>query len=172
MFFDGTSYWLADGFHRVAAALKSGFREIEVELKLGAVRDAMLYAVGSNATHGLKRTPADKRHAIELMLADSEWGKWSDRAIAKASNTSHPLVAKVRACLTGNISSERTYTTKHGTTATMNVSRIGSSRPDPEQTGDNSPDSSVEEIQNRKSKIQNLTCLKYHVHRPHRSHRH
>lgn len=132
-FFDGTSYWLADGFHRVAAAQRVGFREIGVELKAGNARDAMLYAVGANATHGLKRSPADKRRAISLLLADSEWSQWSDRSIAKASNTSHSFVAKVRASVTGFKSSERKYQTKHGTTAVMDVSRIGFSPPDREQ---------------------------------------
>jgi Holliday junction resolvasome RuvABC endonuclease subunit len=133
VFFDGDSYWLSDGFYRLAAAIRSGFKEIEVELKLGSQRDALFYAVGANTTHGLKRSPRDKRYAIELLLQDDEWGKWSDRAIAKATNTSHPLVAKIRARVTGNISSERVYLTKHGTPATMNVSRIGSSGSDREK---------------------------------------
>jgi hypothetical protein len=29
-FFDGATYWLADGFHRVAAAKKAGLEEVEV----------------------------------------------------------------------------------------------------------------------------------------------
>lgn len=130
-FFDGTCYWLADGFHRVAAARRVGFKDIEVELKAGSARDAMLYAVGANATHGLKRSPADKRRSISLLLQDPEWSQWSDRSIAKASNTSHSFVAKVRASLTGFKSSERKYQTKHGTTAVMDVSNIGTKPPSP-----------------------------------------
>jgi Holliday junction resolvasome RuvABC endonuclease subunit len=128
VFYDGNDYWLADGFHRLQAAIEAGFGELEVDLKLGSRRDAMLHAVGSNASHGLKRTPADKRRAIELLLKDEIWGQWSDRAIAKHTGTSHPLVAKVRSQVTGNISSERTYITKHGTEAKMDTSRIGASR--------------------------------------------
>jgi hypothetical protein len=41
----------------------------------------------------------------------------------------HPLVAALRKDLTGISSSERTYTTKHGTRATMNTSAIGKSAP-------------------------------------------
>jgi hypothetical protein len=33
-------------------------------------RDAILYAVGANASHGLKRTNRDKRNADDKMLAD------------------------------------------------------------------------------------------------------
>jgi Holliday junction resolvasome RuvABC endonuclease subunit len=125
VFFDGHFYWLADGFHRVESALSIGFTEFNIDLKMGSLREAILFAVGANAVHGLRRTTEDKHHAVKLLLQDSEWGKWSDRAIAKHTQTSHPFVAKVRLELTGNISSERVYTTKHGTPATMNTSRIG-----------------------------------------------
>ena len=60
VFCDGTDYWLADGFHRLEAHRQVGFRDIEVDLKLGTKRGAILYAVGANASHGLRRTPADK----------------------------------------------------------------------------------------------------------------
>lgn len=128
VFYDGASYWLADGFHRLESARCVGFREIEVELKLGNQREAILYAVGANSTHGLRRTPADKRHAVLMLLQDAEWCSWSDRAISRLTVTSHPFVAKVRASLTGKVSSERVYTTKHGTLSKMNTSNIGRSQ--------------------------------------------
>jgi hypothetical protein len=128
VFYDGQEYLLSDGFHRVAAALLAGWQSIEVELKLGTKREAILYAVGANAAHGLRRTLADKHHAVKLLLEDAEWGQWSDRALARATVTSHPFVAKVRANLTGKTSSERIYTTKHGTQAVMKTSQIGKSR--------------------------------------------
>jgi hypothetical protein len=135
VFFDGGCYWLTDGFHRVHAALLAGFTEFNVDLKMGSLREAILFAVGANAVHGLRRTTEDKRQAVMMMLQDEEWGKWSDhevarvrdRSIAKYTQTSHPFVAKVRLEFTGNISSERVYTTKYGTPATMNTSRIGKS---------------------------------------------
>ena len=39
VFFDGAEYWLADGFHRVAAALRVGRREIEAAVVLGTYAD-------------------------------------------------------------------------------------------------------------------------------------
>lgn len=50
---------------------------------------------------------------------------WSDRAIAKHVGVSHPFVAAERRSLvtvTSEESAERTYTTKHGTQATMDTS--------------------------------------------------
>jgi len=125
VFYDGDSYWLADGFHRLEASRKALFKDIEVELKLGTLREAVLYAVGANAEHGLRRTPADKHHAVSLLLADEEWSSWSDRMIARKTFTSPPFVAKVRSMVTENIYSERIYTNKHGSSSSMDTSGIG-----------------------------------------------
>lgn len=120
-------YWLADGFHRLEAARCLGFREIEVDLKLGTLRDAILYAVGCNAEHGLRRSLADKRHVVSMLLSDLEWRQWSDREIARLTKTTHPFVAKIRKNLSGNISSERLYQNKYGDLAYMETENIGKS---------------------------------------------
>ncbi len=93
---DGESYWLADGFHRRLAAEKIGVDEIDTEVHEGDARDAVLHGAGANAAHGLRRTQADRRHAIETLLRDEEWSKWSDRKIAKVAKVDHKTVAKVR----------------------------------------------------------------------------
>jgi hypothetical protein len=97
VFYDGTDHWLADGFHRRAAALTAGLKQLAVEIRIGTQRDAQLYAAGANASHGLRRTNADKRRAVELLLRDAEWGQWSDHEIARRTATTHPFVAKIRA---------------------------------------------------------------------------
>ncbi len=101
VYHDGTDYWLADGFHRVAAARKFGREAIEAEVREGGDRDAILHGIGANASHGLRRTQADKRCAIERLLRDEEWSKWSDRKIAKVAKVDHKTVAKVRRELLG-----------------------------------------------------------------------
>ena len=47
LFFDSTDYWLADGYHRVEAALSIGLNEIAAEVMLGTQRDAVLYSCGA-----------------------------------------------------------------------------------------------------------------------------
>jgi hypothetical protein len=121
VYFDGDSYWPADGFHRVAAAKKVARETIQAEVHDGGKRGALLHAVGVNAVHGLRRTAADKRRAIVAMLRDPEWAKWSDREIGKRCAVDGKTVAKVRADLTAEIRTECTYTTKHGTVATRKV---------------------------------------------------
>ncbi|RMF03086.1 MAG: streptomycin biosynthesis regulator, partial [Alphaproteobacteria bacterium] len=97
VFYDGTDHWLADGFHRVAAAREAGIAEIEAQIIPGSRRDAILHACGANAAHGLRRTNEDKRRAVERVLRDDEWRQWSDREIARRCAVSHIFVAKVRA---------------------------------------------------------------------------
>jgi transposase-like protein len=58
-----------------------------------------MYAVGANAAHGLRRTNADKRRAVTMLLDDDEWGQWSDSAIARQCGVSHTFVATVRAAI-------------------------------------------------------------------------
>ena len=82
-FHDGPNYWLSDGFHRYAAAQKVGLHVLKAEISKGSRRDAILHAVGANATHGLRRTNADKRRAVSVLLEDEEWGSWSNREIAR-----------------------------------------------------------------------------------------
>jgi len=130
VFFDGESYWLADGFHRHAAHVSLGLVEIDADIRQGTRRDAILFSVGANASHGLRRTNDDKRRAVMVLLNDPEWSKWSDREIARQACVGHQMVAPLRASITGRATSDepRTYTTKHGTTSTMNTENIGRPR--------------------------------------------
>lgn len=98
-FWDGANRWLADGFHRWHGHDAAGSVEIEVDQVNGTRRDAVLYSVGANAHHGLRRSDDDKRKAVRLVLEDAEWGQWSDRRIAEATHTSPSFVGKVRASL-------------------------------------------------------------------------
>jgi hypothetical protein len=128
VFYDGSDYWLADGFHRRNAAIGAGFEKINAEVKSGTRRDAILYSVGANATHGQRRTNDDKRRSVLRLLEDEEWSRWSDSEIARRCAVSQPFVSSLRPSLITVISEkpvEKTYTTKHGTTATMHTANIG-----------------------------------------------
>ncbi|MEF8709515.1 MAG: ParB/Srx family N-terminal domain-containing protein [Candidatus Accumulibacter propinquus] len=96
VFFDGEKHWLADGFHRVEAAKRAGLAEIDVDEQLGARRQAVLHSCAANAKHGLRRTNADKRRSIQMILSDSYWSDWSDREIARRCGVGDHLVADVR----------------------------------------------------------------------------
>jgi ParB-like chromosome segregation protein Spo0J len=93
--------WLADGFHRCAAAEAAGMVALPVDLRVGSRRDALLFAASANAAHGLRRTNADKRRAIELVLA--AFPKWSDRKIAEACGVHNETVGAVRKRVTESV---------------------------------------------------------------------
>ena len=129
LFFDGAEYWLADGFHRFFGAKSAGKKSIAEDITPGTLRDAILYSLSANSKHGLKRSNADKRKAVQTLLSDAEWSKWSSRDIAKHCSVGHPLVDEMRKSSLEDLpvsdQKKRTYTTKHCTSATMNTANIG-----------------------------------------------
>lgn len=94
--FDGTSYYLVDGFHRYLAAKSVGRESLKCNVTNGTVRDAIKAALSANSRHGLYRSNEDKRKAVEFALADSEWGKLSNRAIAELCGVGEKLVRDSR----------------------------------------------------------------------------
>lgn len=116
VFYDGADYWLADGFHRVTAIIDgdqdNSWNEIEADVRQGTRRDAILFSVAANATHGLPRSKEDKTRAVEKLLLDDEWVTWSNREIARRTKTHHVLVGDVRRRLeeTGEIEPVTTRT--------------------------------------------------------------
>jgi len=95
VFRNGKNHFLADGWHRLEGAKKFGEKDIEADVRKGSRRDAILFAVGANHKHGLRRTNADKRKAVEIVLGDEEWREWSVEKIARQCNVSWGLVDKV-----------------------------------------------------------------------------
>lgn len=96
IFFDGSEYWLADGFHRVKAYAKNGTTIIDADVRQGTRRDAVWFSYGANKDHGLRRTNADKRRSITGALTDDEWSQKSDVLIAEWCGVSAHFVCNVR----------------------------------------------------------------------------
>jgi hypothetical protein len=98
VFKDGKgALWLADGFHRVAAAELAGVAELPADVREGDRKAALLHAASANSDHGLRRTLADKRAAVQRLLA--AYPKWSDRKIAEAAKVDHKTVGAARKLL-------------------------------------------------------------------------
>jgi hypothetical protein len=90
------AYWLADGFHRLKAAFFAGRDSIQCDVRSGSRRDAVLYSVGANARHGLRRSNADKRKAVMTLRSDKEWARWSNQEIARQCAVSQAMVSVLR----------------------------------------------------------------------------
>ena len=65
-FCDGKKIYLADGFHRVEATMRCGWRKIKADVRTGTFADALKHALGANANHGLRRSNADKQRCLQL----------------------------------------------------------------------------------------------------------
>ena len=113
---------IADGGHRYAAAVRAGLKVLDVEVRKGTRRDAMLGAAMANVSHGLRRTNADKRRAVQRLLDDAEWKLWSDGEIARQCGVTDKTVATLRDSHPGNSGVRtRKFHTKHGTVAQCRV---------------------------------------------------
>jgi hypothetical protein len=108
VYFDGTTHWLADGFHRYLAAKRNGAIAISAEIQPGGRLDALRHALGANATNGVYRNNADKRNAVEVAL--EEWPDRANPVIAEMCKVSIELVRRTRSQLTESGKLERSET--------------------------------------------------------------
>jgi ParB-like chromosome segregation protein Spo0J len=70
---NGASYWLADGFHRYHAAKQIANKwSLPAEIREGGKREAILFAVGANASHGLQTFTPFSGHTEKLSVYDSK----------------------------------------------------------------------------------------------------
>lgn len=116
VFYDETAYWLADGFHRFYAARERRDTGIAADVYAGAFHDALEHSVSANATHGMPRTRADMRRAIETLLRDEEWVTHTDNWIADVIKCDSATVKTARERLesTSEIRKCRVLTSKDG----------------------------------------------------------
>jgi len=130
-FYDGKEYYLADGYHRYFAAKKAGLDEIDCDVKNGTLRDAVLFSVGVNSAHGLRRSNEDKRKAVMTILDDVEWAEWSDITIAKKCQVTGAFVGRVRKTLNLE-STARKYVNQHGKVVAIETTNRGRPTEPPE----------------------------------------
>lgn len=123
VFHDGKYYWLADGFHRYFAHKKADIKEAECDVRQGSLRDAVLYSVGANDNHGLRRSNEDKRRAVITLLEDIEWSDWADREIARQCRVSVMTVGRIKKSL--NIAKTEKKFEKNGKQSVMKTENIG-----------------------------------------------
>lgn len=97
VYFDGSTHWLADGFHRYLAAKRNQQPTLSADVQPGGRTDALRHALGANATNGLYRTNGDKRHAAEIAL--EEWPEMANPVLAEICHVSIELVRRARADL-------------------------------------------------------------------------
>ena len=126
VFFDGSDYWLADGFHRYFATKANAFTSIEAEVKNGTLDDATLFAFSANSKRGLSMTFEDNRNIIYAMLRHPEWSKWTNTAIAKHIGVSSMTVGRVKATMEkkDDEPTVKKFIDKSGNESTVDTSKL------------------------------------------------
>jgi phage N-6-adenine-methyltransferase len=124
VFFDGSDYWLADGFHRLHAAMQLGRVEVVADVRQGTQTDAQWFSYGVNQSHGLRRTNEDKRRAVEAALRHPVSAGLSNVQVAKHCGVSEITIRRYREPIFDNVEDTRTVT-RNGTTYPMQTANIG-----------------------------------------------
>ena len=94
--FDGSEYWLWNGFHRYHAYSKVGIDEVEIDYRPGTQEDAQDLALGANSDHGFGLTKADKKNKVQWVLSQERYKDFSNIQIANLCKVSDTFVAAER----------------------------------------------------------------------------
>jgi hypothetical protein len=94
--FDGTVYWLWDGFHRYLALSQLNLAEVDVEFTPGTQADAQVLALSANAKHGKPRTNSDKIKVVKIALSLPQLKGKTDTDIGKLCGVSRSFVGAIR----------------------------------------------------------------------------
>jgi hypothetical protein len=153
VFYDGSSYWLASGYHRLFAEKQRGTETIKVVLINGTVDEATWFALGDNK-HGLNMTAEDYRRSVNITLDHPKWSTYSNAQIAAHVGVSATTVARIKKERNIKPATKVTYTDKHGNEATMDTSKIGKKPPKPEPKAE--PEEEQDEYDPAEEKMREL----------------
>lgn len=95
--YDGESYWLWDGFHRIEAHIAEERTVIAANVRQGTLQDAQWESYSVNAGHGLKRSNADKERQVRNALRHPKAQGMSNVQIAKHVGVDDKTVRRYRA---------------------------------------------------------------------------
>ncbi len=96
VYYDGTTYWLTEGFHRLAAYKKLRRKQVECIVITGSKEDAQWHALQSNKGVGVRRTNDDKVKAVQMASEHPKGRDLSSRQIADLVGVSPTMVEKYR----------------------------------------------------------------------------
>ena len=99
VFFDGSEYWLVDGFHRYFGTKSNGKTSIDCDVQNGTLKEAVRFSWKANGKRGLPLNLNDYKKIIFAMLRDEEAKKMSNRQIAEYVGVSHSTVNRFKSSL-------------------------------------------------------------------------
>jgi hypothetical protein len=95
--YDGSCYWVYDGFHRHKGYGLAGVEAAQVSFVRGTREDAIWLSLGANKAHGLRRSNEDKRNAVSSALKLHP--EMSDGALAEHCGVDPKTVAVARSAM-------------------------------------------------------------------------
>lgn len=96
VFYNGSKFWLADGFHRFYAKKIVGKLEILADVWQGNHQDALLHSTGANLDSELKLTEADLHKNVYKLIDHPEWWKLSDKEVSDHCGADEGYVHRLR----------------------------------------------------------------------------
>ena len=119
---------IGDGMHRLQAMRSLNFKACQANVHAGVYEDALKYALLANERHGIRRSQADKRRAVEEAI--KQWPKVSNVQIATLASVDDHTVKAVRDWLEqqGKVAPEPIRTSKDGAERPASISKTSESR--------------------------------------------
>ena len=127
---DGEVYWLWDGWHRTKGAEQAGKETIMANVQAGDLATAQWLSYSANQTHGLRRSNADKRRAVELALSHPKAVTLSDQQLSNHCGVARSNVWNIRKEMESTCQIDKSATRTGRDGRTINTANIGKSSTD------------------------------------------
>ena len=122
VFFDGDQYFVADGFHRTMAGEKVKRSTVPCRVHQGTAKDARIFSMTANDTHGLRMNREDKRACVEWLLDNV--GKLPQQQLADTSGASLRTVQRIVADRRPNTPKARSSSSESGATSSASSEKV------------------------------------------------
>jgi len=131
VWYDGASYWLSDGFQRVAAAEQAGRTSILAEIRRGSLSDARWSSYAANSRHGVRRSKDDILNAIRHALEHVNARMLSHNQLARHLNVPETTFRRLLKKLPPEARGATCIVTRNGKCYEMNTEamRAGTRKP-------------------------------------------
>jgi len=129
---DGKNNWLFDGFHRFHAYRKLNKKYIAANVENGTKREAIWFSFHANHDHGFPRQDGTGKEIVLKILADTEWVKSTQKAIADWVGVTQQFVSRIIAERKKELAEPPKPQTQKTTTKTTTTKT--SESPEPEST--------------------------------------
>ena len=110
--FDGTDYWLFDGYHRLEAMRRLGFNTCTVQIFKGSRRDAFRRYIKDKLRCVNTKT---FKHCIQILSEDQEWSNFDTSELARLFDRKQVFFKSVRHLKSHGWLGASLGTNKHGT---------------------------------------------------------